>query len=88
MGVKLPGESARWSDSSAYRLRSRRLLIAGLRVSGDGCCTCGRPQRGTRCPVTDYPDFSHLEQADQVAAAISGGGWHAYWKDEGPTTGR
>lgn len=24
------------------------------------------PQRGTRRPVTDYPDFSHLERADQV----------------------
>jgi hypothetical protein len=45
------------------------------------------PKGGTRRPVTDYPDFSHLEQADQVAAAIPGGGWRAYWKDEGPDNG-
>jgi hypothetical protein len=42
------------------------------------------PQRGALRPVTDYPDFSHLERADQVVAAIPGGGWRAYWKDEGP----
>lgn len=45
------------------------------------------PQRGTRRPVTDYPDFSHLERADQVVAAIPGTGWRAYWKDEGPDNG-
>jgi hypothetical protein len=33
------------------------------------------PQRGTRRPVTDYPDSSHLERADQMVAAIPGGGW-------------
>ncbi|WP_101258486.1 hypothetical protein [Streptomyces barkulensis] len=42
------------------------------------------PQRGALLPVTDYPDFSHLEPADQVVTAIPGGGWRAYWKDEGP----
>ncbi|MFC4608966.1 hypothetical protein ACFO9E_14240 [Streptomyces maoxianensis] len=41
-------------------------------------------QRGARRPVTDYPDFSHLERADQVIAAVPGGGWRAYRKDEGP----
>ncbi|MEU2554623.1 hypothetical protein ABZ589_23605 [Streptomyces sp. NPDC013313] len=45
------------------------------------------PQRGTRRAVTDYTDFSHLERADQVVAAIPGGGWRAYWKDEGPNDG-
>lgn len=45
------------------------------------------PQLGTRRPVTDYPDFSHLERADQVVAAIPGSGWRAYWKDEGPDNG-
>ncbi|MFC4464284.1 hypothetical protein ACFPH6_06845 [Streptomyces xiangluensis] len=45
------------------------------------------PKRGTRRPVTDYPDFSHLERADQVVAAVPGGGWRAYWKDEGPDNG-
>ncbi|MFG2768939.1 hypothetical protein [Streptomyces sp. NPDC048350] len=45
------------------------------------------PKRGTRRVVTDYPDFSHLEQADQVVAAVPGGGWQAYWKDEGPDGG-
>ncbi|MFT9790602.1 hypothetical protein ACMZ5E_30840 [Streptomyces rhizosphaericola] len=45
------------------------------------------PQRETRRPVTDYPDFSHLERADQVVAAIPGTGWRAYWKDEGPDDG-
>lgn len=45
------------------------------------------PKRGTRRPVTDYPDFSDLEQADQVAAAIPGGGCRAHWKDEGPDSG-
>lgn len=45
------------------------------------------PQGGTRRPVTDYPDFSHLERADQVVAAIPGSGWRAYWKDKGPDNG-
>ncbi|MFJ9093429.1 hypothetical protein ACIRIR_18130 [Streptomyces globisporus] len=45
------------------------------------------PQRGTRRPVTDYPDFFHLKRADQVVAAIPGTGWRAYWKDEGPDSG-
>ena len=31
-------------------------------------------QPGTRRPVTDYPDFSHLKRADQVVAAIPGVG--------------
>ncbi|WLQ39900.1 hypothetical protein OG322_40750 [Streptomyces sp. NBC_01260] len=35
-------------------------------------------------PVTDYEAFSHLEKADQVVAAVPGGGWRAHWKDEGP----
>ncbi|WP_433571252.1 hypothetical protein [Streptomyces sp. CA-251247] len=30
------------------------------------------PQRGALRPVTDYPDFSHLERADQVLAAVPG----------------
>ncbi|MGA4996389.1 hypothetical protein [Nonomuraea bangladeshensis] len=42
------------------------------------------PQRGVMRPVSDYPDFSHLERADQVVAALPGGGWRVYWKDEGP----
>lgn len=42
------------------------------------------PKRGAMRPVTDYEDFSHLEKADQVVAAVSGGGWRAHWKDEGP----
>ncbi|MER7195912.1 hypothetical protein [Streptomyces flaveolus] len=42
------------------------------------------PKRGALRPVTAYPDFSHLERADQVVAAIPGGGWRVYWKDEGP----
>ncbi|MEW2049883.1 hypothetical protein [Streptomyces sp. NPDC005476] len=45
------------------------------------------PKRGTRRPVTEYPDFSHLEQADQVVAVVPGGGWRAYWKDEGLSNG-
>lgn len=45
------------------------------------------PKHGTRLPVTDYSDFSHLERADQVVAAIPGGGWRAYWEDEGPGNG-
>ncbi|MFE1299849.1 hypothetical protein [Streptomyces sp. NPDC058731] len=44
-------------------------------------------ERGVRRPVTDYPDFSHLARADQVVAALPGGGWRAYWKDEGPDGG-
>ncbi len=31
------------------------------------------PQRGALRQVTDYVDFSHLERADQVVAAIPGG---------------
>lgn len=42
------------------------------------------PKRGAMRPVTDYEDFSHLEKADQVVAAVPGGGWRAHWKDEGP----
>ncbi|HEY8980434.1 MAG TPA: hypothetical protein VIU15_12705 [Streptomyces sp.] len=45
------------------------------------------PKLGRRLPVTDYPDFSHLTRADRVVAAIPGGGWRAYWKDEGPDGG-
>ncbi|MET8980348.1 hypothetical protein ABZX85_32560 [Streptomyces sp. NPDC004539] len=45
------------------------------------------PQLGRRRPVTDYPDFSHLGLADRVVAAVPGGGWRAYWKDEGPDGG-
>lgn len=42
------------------------------------------PQRGALRAVSDYPDFSHLERADQVAGVVPGGGWRAYWEDEGP----
>ncbi|GAB4586697.1 hypothetical protein Ntsu_45290 [Nocardia sp. IFM 10818] len=35
------------------------------------------PEVGARRPVTDYPDFSHLEKANQVVTALPGGGWHA-----------
>ncbi|WP_427761557.1 hypothetical protein [Streptomyces sp. DSM 41931] len=42
------------------------------------------PKRGALRPVTDYEDFSHLERADQVVAAVPGGGWQVHWKDEGP----
>ncbi|MEW2569267.1 hypothetical protein [Streptomyces sp. NPDC047070] len=37
------------------------------------------PGRGTRRPVTDYPDFSHLEQADQALAAVPGDGRRTRW---------
>ncbi|SCF72187.1 MULTISPECIES: hypothetical protein [unclassified Streptomyces] len=33
------------------------------------------PKRGALRLVTDYEDFSHLERADQVVAAVPGGGW-------------
>lgn len=42
------------------------------------------PQRGALRQVTDYMDFSPSERADQVVAAIPGGGWRAHWTDEGP----
>ncbi|NJP42970.1 hypothetical protein HCN08_06040 [Streptomyces sp. PRB2-1] len=42
------------------------------------------PQRGALRQVTDYVDFSPLERADQVVAAIPGRGWRAHWTDEGP----
>ncbi|MFC8015362.1 hypothetical protein [Streptomyces cinereoruber] len=42
------------------------------------------PKRGALRAVTDYEDFSHLERADQVVAAVPGGGWRVHWKDEGP----
>ncbi|MEV6671768.1 hypothetical protein AB0M78_16430, partial [Streptomyces sp. NPDC051162] len=29
------------------------------------------PKRGAMRPVTDYEDFSHLEKADQVVAAVN-----------------
>jgi hypothetical protein len=44
-------------------------------------------QGGARRPVTGYPNFSHQERSDQVVSAVSGGGWRAYWKDEGPDNG-
>jgi hypothetical protein len=40
------------------------------------------PQRGALRPVTDYPDFSHLEKAHRVVTALPGGGWRAYWSEE------
>ncbi|MFE2227273.1 hypothetical protein [Streptomyces kronopolitis] len=42
------------------------------------------PKRGALRPVTDYEDFSRLERAEQVIAAVPGGGWQVHWKDEGP----
>ncbi|MFD0305920.1 hypothetical protein [Streptomyces sp. NPDC127119] len=42
------------------------------------------PKRGALRAVTDYEDFSHLERADQVVAAVPGGGWRVHWNDEGP----
>jgi hypothetical protein len=42
------------------------------------------PKRGALRAVTDYEDFSHLERADQVVAAVPGGGWRVQWKEEGP----
>ncbi|WP_241268013.1 hypothetical protein [Streptomyces chrestomyceticus] len=41
-------------------------------------------ERGTLRPVMDYEDFSHLEQADQVVAAMPGDGWRVHWTDQGP----
>ncbi|MGW9211790.1 hypothetical protein ACWGR4_33065 [Embleya sp. NPDC055664] len=41
-------------------------------------------KRGALRPVTDYEDFSHLEPANRVVAAVPGGGWRAHWNDEGP----
>ncbi|MFD5515723.1 hypothetical protein [Streptomyces sp. NPDC127066] len=45
------------------------------------------PQRGERRLVTDYPDFSHLEPADRVVAAVPGGGRRAFGKTRDPTRG-
>ncbi|MGW0853065.1 hypothetical protein [Streptomyces sp. NPDC002624] len=36
------------------------------------------PMRGALRAVTDYEDFSHLERADQVVAAVPGGGWQVH----------
>ncbi|MFI6645418.1 hypothetical protein [Streptomyces sp. NPDC050504] len=41
-------------------------------------------KRGAMRPVTDYEDFSHLEKADQIVAAVPGGGWRVHWTDQGP----
>ncbi|MFK8844371.1 hypothetical protein [Streptomyces sp. Ac-502] len=41
-------------------------------------------ERGALRPVMDYEDFSHLEQADQVVAAVPGDGWRVHWTDQGP----
>ncbi|MET7498241.1 hypothetical protein [Streptomyces sp900116325] len=43
------------------------------------------PKSGALRLVTDYEDFSHLERADQMVAAVPGGGWRAHWKDQGPS---
>lgn len=32
-------------------------------------------ERGVRRPVSDYPDFSHLEPTGRVVAALPGAGW-------------
>ncbi len=42
-------------------------------------------ERGVRRLVTDYPDFSHLERANRVVAALPGAGWRVrdlYWGQE------
>lgn len=41
------------------------------------------PKRGALRPVTEFEDFKRLEKADQVIAALPGGGWRAHWKKEG-----
>ncbi|WP_433656568.1 hypothetical protein ACQPW1_35340 [Nocardia sp. CA-128927] len=41
------------------------------------------PKRGALQPVTEFEDFTRLEKADQVVAALPGGGWRAHWKKEG-----
>jgi hypothetical protein len=40
------------------------------------------PQESRRKPVTEWTDFSHLERAEQVVAAVPGGGWRAHWEEE------
>ncbi|UGT62574.1 hypothetical protein [Nocardia asteroides] len=34
-------------------------------------------EQGARRPVTDYPDFSHLERANRVVGVVPGAGWRA-----------
>ncbi|MFC9435963.1 hypothetical protein [Nocardia sp. NPDC057030] len=41
-------------------------------------------QLGARRPVTDYADFSHLETADSIIAALPGGGWRGCMRGRGP----
>ncbi|MER7368597.1 hypothetical protein [Nonomuraea wenchangensis] len=49
----------------------------------DGTGLVVDPQRGGLRRVTEWPDFSHLEQAEKVVSALPGGGWHARWNEEG-----
>ncbi|QBS45877.1 hypothetical protein DMB37_15400 [Nocardia sp. CS682] len=41
------------------------------------------PKRGALRPVTEFEDFTRLEKADQVVAALPGGGWRVHPKMEG-----
>lgn len=42
------------------------------------------PEQGRLRPVTDWEDFSHLERAEQLMAALPGGGWEL-GDEEGPS---
>ncbi|WP_219516808.1 hypothetical protein [Nonomuraea ceibae] len=49
--------------------------------SATGVALVVDPQRGALRPVTDWPDFSHLEQGERVVSVIPGGGWRAHWNE-------
>ncbi len=40
------------------------------------------PELGIRRAVGDYPDFSHLERADRIVAALPGAGWRVRCLDQ------
>ncbi|MFM9449410.1 hypothetical protein [Streptomyces acidiscabies] len=64
------GEMARMRDVEAWDPETGVALIVDGRA-------------GILRPVTYYSDFSRLERAENLVGVIPGGGWKAFWGDEG-----
>lgn len=60
----------RTQDVEAWREKDGMALVVDVRK---GCLRA----------VIDFDDFSHLEKANKISAVLPGGGWGAFWRDEG-----
>lgn len=49
--------------------------------SATGVALVVDPQKGALRPVTDWPDFSHLERGERVVGVIPGDGWRTHWNE-------